>query len=155
MSSLAGTFGFDLPPELEATAPPEARGLDRDQVRLLVTYRQKDGAVHGRFVDLPDYLQPGDLVVANNSATLPAALSARRADGSTVALHLSTPLPDGAPAASPSPGPTRDPYRSLFDAPPALRESEQWGIVDPRPAAEMAGETLAVPVGARADLRTP
>ena len=34
-----GSLQFDLPPELEAGEPPEARGLARDQVRLMVSYR--------------------------------------------------------------------------------------------------------------------
>ena len=41
------------------------------------------------------FLQPGDLLVANDSATLPAALTARRQDGSAIALHLSTRLTGG------------------------------------------------------------
>ncbi len=32
-------FTFELPPELEAHEPPEARGLSRDGVRLMVTFR--------------------------------------------------------------------------------------------------------------------
>jgi S-adenosylmethionine:tRNA ribosyltransferase-isomerase len=83
---------FALPPELEAREPPEARGLPRDQVRLLVSYAADDRIVHARFTDLPDFLRPGDLLVANDSATLPAALSAWR-HGRAIALHLSTRLP--------------------------------------------------------------
>ena len=40
MSSLA----FELPPDLEAHEPPEARGLARDSVRLMVADRARDGA---------------------------------------------------------------------------------------------------------------
>jgi S-adenosylmethionine:tRNA ribosyltransferase-isomerase len=47
------------------------------------------------FRDLPELLEPGDLVVVNTSATLPARLPARRADGVTVPLHWSTELDDG------------------------------------------------------------
>jgi S-adenosylmethionine:tRNA ribosyltransferase-isomerase len=54
-----------------------------------------DRLVHTRFPDFPTLLRPGDLVVVNVSATLPAALTARRSDGSEVALHLSTHLPAG------------------------------------------------------------
>jgi S-adenosylmethionine:tRNA ribosyltransferase-isomerase len=86
---------FNLPPELEAHEPPEARGLRRDGVRLLVSHYLDDHIAHARFADLPDFLAPGDLVVANDSATLPAALTARRAEGGTLALHLSTRLPGG------------------------------------------------------------
>jgi S-adenosylmethionine:tRNA ribosyltransferase-isomerase len=80
---------------LEAHEPPEARGLQRDQVRLLVSHYRDDRIAHARFDDLPRFLEPGDLLVANDSATLPAALTARRQDGSTLALHLSTRLPGG------------------------------------------------------------
>src|SRR5690242_10593269 len=51
---------FELPPELEAHEPPEARGLARDEVRLMVSYRATDRVVHTRFRELPRYLGPGD-----------------------------------------------------------------------------------------------
>ncbi len=79
-----------------AVAPPEARGLDRDAVRLLVSRRSGDGdPVHARFRDLPDFLAPGDVVVVNESGTLPAALDATLRDGTAVRVHLSTALPSG------------------------------------------------------------
>jgi S-adenosylmethionine:tRNA ribosyltransferase-isomerase len=85
---------FDLPRDLEAHEPPEARGLARDDVRLLVS-RPDVEPVHARFRDLPDILDPGDLLVINTSATLPASVDAVRPDASVVELHLSTPLPAG------------------------------------------------------------
>lgn len=89
------TLDFALPPALEAGEPPEARGLARDDVRLMVS-RYGDGHVrHARFRDLPRFLAPGDLLVVNTSGTLNAALSAVRADGTRAALHLSTRLPAG------------------------------------------------------------
>ena len=88
----SGLPEFTLPPELEAHEPPEARGLSRGEVRLLVTHRDTGRIIHRRFADLPDILRPGDLLVVNDSATLPAALTAHRGDGTTVALHLSTGL---------------------------------------------------------------
>jgi S-adenosylmethionine:tRNA ribosyltransferase-isomerase len=84
---------LSLPEALEAHEPPEARGLARDGVRLLVSRKGYERLEHARFRDLPNYLRPGDLLVLNVSATLPAALTARRADGSEVALHVSTALP--------------------------------------------------------------
>ena len=84
---------FELPATLEATKPPEARGLRRDQVRLLVSSHDGERLTHAAFAKLADFLEPGDLLVANDSATLPAALTARRSDGSSIALHLSTRLP--------------------------------------------------------------
>jgi S-adenosylmethionine:tRNA ribosyltransferase-isomerase len=65
-------------------APVEA---PRDAVRMLVASRA--GISHRHFLDLPDLLEPGDLLVVNTSATLPAAL-----EGSGgLRVHLSTPLP--------------------------------------------------------------
>jgi len=87
-------LAFELPARLEAHAPPEARGLERDEVRMLVTERVSGRVADRRARDLPDVLAPGDLIVINTSATIPAALRARRADGTELDLHLSTALPD-------------------------------------------------------------
>lgn len=86
---------FDVPPELEAAEPAEARGLARDDVRLMVAYREVRRLVHSRFPDLPRFLRPGDLLVVNTSRTIPAALPARTPQGARIELHLSTRLPDG------------------------------------------------------------
>jgi S-adenosylmethionine:tRNA ribosyltransferase-isomerase len=79
---------FALPKELSAGEPPEERGLTRDGVRLLVGDAR--AVWHARFRDLVRFLDPGDLVVVNTSATLPAAVDARE-----VTVHFSTPLGDG------------------------------------------------------------
>ncbi|HWC21483.1 MAG TPA: S-adenosylmethionine:tRNA ribosyltransferase-isomerase [Flexivirga sp.] len=84
---------FEAPAERTAPSPAERRGLERDQVRLLVASR--DGIEHTRFRSLPDYLNAGDLVVVNNSATVAGQIDARRADGSSIVLHAATPLDDG------------------------------------------------------------
>jgi len=84
---------FDLPSQLEAGSPPEARGLARDEVRLMVSYRADNRVAHTRFRNLPDFLTPGDVVVINTSGTLNAALNAVRADGTPLEFHLSTHLP--------------------------------------------------------------
>ena len=89
---------FTLPPGSDAVAPPERRGLARDGVRLLVARGPSTPAPsieHRRFHDLPDLLEPGDLVVVNTSATLPAALDAHFTDGRPTPLHVSTLLDDG------------------------------------------------------------
>ncbi|GAB2443918.1 S-adenosylmethionine:tRNA ribosyltransferase-isomerase [Streptosporangium sandarakinum] len=82
--------GFTLPDDLEAHEPPEARGLARDGVRLLVSRRGTGEIGHHRFTDLPRLLEPGDLLVVNNSATLPAAVRLDR-----LAVHFSTECEDG------------------------------------------------------------
>jgi S-adenosylmethionine:tRNA ribosyltransferase-isomerase len=85
-------LGFEVPAHLEAAEPPEMRGLARDEVRLLVSYRSEGRLMHARFHDLPAFLDPGDVVVINTSGTLPAALAASRGDGQPLELHLSTHL---------------------------------------------------------------
>ncbi|MEU7893618.1 S-adenosylmethionine:tRNA ribosyltransferase-isomerase [Nonomuraea sp. NPDC049152] len=79
---------FALPEALSAHEPPEARGVARDAVRLLVS--DAEGDSHHTFADLPSLLAPGDLVVVNNSATLPAAVRLDR-----LAVHFSTAREDG------------------------------------------------------------
>ena len=103
---------FELPESAAAHEPPEARGLRRDQVRLMVSRVSEGTVAHARFADLPRFLEPGDLLVVNASATIPAALrGARRlhsdvpggGEGREIAraeisapedvlLHLSSPL---------------------------------------------------------------
>ncbi|MPY98627.1 MAG: S-adenosylmethionine:tRNA ribosyltransferase-isomerase [Actinophytocola sp.] len=91
--SLAPATRFTLPPDAAATAPPERRGLARDGVRLLVA--RPSSIEHTRFHDLTDHIGPGDVVVVNTSATLPAALDGTRSDGTPVPVHVSTRLDDG------------------------------------------------------------
>ena len=66
-----------LPPGSEATAPPEARGLARDEVRMAVVTQERTH--HRQARELPLWLEPGDLLVVNTSATLPSALEVRAA----------------------------------------------------------------------------
>lgn len=84
---------FTLPRHLEAAEPPEARGLTRDSVRLLVSRVEVDTIAHARFSELPRWLAPGDLLVVNTSGTLNAALTARTSNGDRFEVHLSTRVP--------------------------------------------------------------
>jgi S-adenosylmethionine:tRNA ribosyltransferase-isomerase len=113
-------FDFELPPDLDVHEPPEARGLSRDDVRLMVAYRSDRRLVHARFRDLPAYLSPGDLLVINTSGTLPASLDAIRSHGSRLDLHLSTPMPSGSGGISldgepPHPWPWIVEFRRIVD----------------------------------------
>jgi S-adenosylmethionine:tRNA ribosyltransferase-isomerase len=83
-ASAASGLSFELPSALEAVAPPPRR----DAVRLLVAHRDDGRIEHRRFSDLPALLRPGDLLVVNVSATLPAAVAA---DGARI--HFSTRVP--------------------------------------------------------------
>jgi len=98
---------FTLPDELNAVEPPEARGLARDQVKLLVA--EGSTVTHTRFDRIGEHLRPGDLLLVNTSATLPAAVDGSWITGSGVApgdwgggagkvlgtVHFSTELDDG------------------------------------------------------------
>ena len=86
---------LELPPYLEAGEPPEARGLRRDEVRLLVSDVGAGTIEHARFCDLPRWLAPGDLLVVNTSGTLNAAVAATGPHGERAEIHLSTRLPGG------------------------------------------------------------
>jgi S-adenosylmethionine:tRNA ribosyltransferase-isomerase len=61
-------FDYTLPPELIAQTPIEPR----DAARLLVLDRQTGSLADRQVCDLPELLQPGDLLVANRSRVLPA-----------------------------------------------------------------------------------
>jgi S-adenosylmethionine:tRNA ribosyltransferase-isomerase len=87
---------FALTPDLEAAEPPETRAGagGRDDVRLLVS-RGDAEPEHTTIADLPALLAPGDLLVINNSATLPASVDGITDRGERVEVHLSTALPTG------------------------------------------------------------
>ncbi len=91
--NIDSSFNFTLRSELEAGEPPEARGLARDEVRLMVSSRADNRVIHTRFRELATYLEAGDLLVINTSGTMNAALHAVRAGGTACELHLSTHLP--------------------------------------------------------------
>lgn len=91
----AAPFDFVLPPELEASAPSEARGFARDDVKLMVSRRQTDEIDHVTFRDIGQFLRAGDVLVINTAGTMNAALPAIRPSGEVVELHLSTRLPNG------------------------------------------------------------
>jgi S-adenosylmethionine:tRNA ribosyltransferase-isomerase len=106
-----------VPPALEADRRPEARGLARDEVRLLVSSRGAD--VDASFLELPELLEPGDLLVVNESKTLAASLPARGPFGPFL-LNLSTDYGErvwlAEPRWSPSrPGPLPLPDGSVVD----------------------------------------
>jgi len=85
---------FELPCHLEASEPPEARGLRRDEVRLMVSYSAVDEVNHTQFHNITDYLNAGDVLVINTSGTMNAAINGtRRVDNQRFEVHLSTRLP--------------------------------------------------------------
>jgi S-adenosylmethionine:tRNA ribosyltransferase-isomerase len=91
MIELDSKLDFEVSEALSAHEPPEVRGLARDQVRLMVSRVSGDSLTHARFFDFPDFLESGDVVVVNTSATINAALEAELSS-EDILLHLSTPL---------------------------------------------------------------
>jgi S-adenosylmethionine:tRNA ribosyltransferase-isomerase len=67
-------FDYHLPPELIAQEPLE----DRDKSRLLVLHRESGEIEHRRFYHVLDYLEPGDLLVMNNTRVSPSAFLVTR-----------------------------------------------------------------------------
>ncbi len=128
------TLDFTLPPELEAAEPSEARGLARDEVRLLVSYRRGNRVRHLTFRDIGEVMVPGDLLVINTSGTLNAALPATRDDGTSLELRLSTHLPGD--------------VWSVELRLPGDRGTLPFGH-------GVAGESLALPAGGAVTLLTP
>lgn len=84
---------FRPPADLTADAPPEARGLARDGVRLLVAGH--DGIRHTSFRHIGEHLRAGDALVVNDSATEAREIDAVLGGRGAVVLHVATPLDDG------------------------------------------------------------
>ena len=67
-------FDFELPLELIAQHPAQRR----EQSRMLVVRRREGVLEHRRFLDLPQYLNQGDLLVVNNTRVIPARIFGRK-----------------------------------------------------------------------------
>lgn len=77
-------FDFDLPPDLIAQAPlPE-----RSASRLLLLDAKAQSLQDRMFRELPDFLQPGDLLVFNDTRVLPARLYGRKQSGGAVEILI-------------------------------------------------------------------
>lgn len=89
---LTDDFDYDLPPELIAQEP----AYPRDSCRLLVLDRARDRREHRVFNEIGDYLEPGDLLVANSTRVMPARLLGRKAGtgGAAEVLLLREVKPD-------------------------------------------------------------
>ena len=81
-------FHFELPDELIARYPSE----QRSDCRLLCVDGQSGGLEHRRFPDLLELLEPGDLLVFNDTRVIPARLQGQKASGGKVEMLLERPL---------------------------------------------------------------
>ncbi len=135
---------FALPPRLEAHEPAELRGNGRDDVRMIVSDLATGQVTDTHFRALPEFLRPGDLLVLNTSATLPAALTAMRSDGSEIVVHWSSAVPEGSVE-----------RRAREESDPLAVHGNSLAILEPRHTEVLAGETLTLLGGGRATLLEP
>ncbi len=85
-------FDYHLPPEAIAQRPAERRS----DARMLVALDDTAPPRHGTVADLPALLEPGDLLVVNESRVIPARLRLRKATGGAVEVLLLEPAAGGA-----------------------------------------------------------
>ncbi|MCQ6268318.1 S-adenosylmethionine:tRNA ribosyltransferase-isomerase [Fictibacillus sp. WQ 8-8] len=84
----AEAISFFLPEELNASMPPERRGLRRDYVKMMVIDRVNGHTSHTQFYQLDHFLKAGDVLVLNASRTIPAVLQGQLEDGTVVEVRL-------------------------------------------------------------------
>ncbi|MEI5908957.1 S-adenosylmethionine:tRNA ribosyltransferase-isomerase [Bacillus spongiae] len=82
MGALANSF--EIPSHLNAKMPIEWTRGRRDQVGMMVLHARSGKTIHTQFRQLADFLQSGDLLLFNNSRTIPAVLK-----GADVEIRLS------------------------------------------------------------------
>ena len=125
-------FDYDLPQELIAQQPAEIR----DHSRLLVVSRSDGSIQHRRFYDLPEFLDPTDLLVLNDSRVFPARLLGRRVpSGGAVEVMLLSRESSGA-------------WRALVRPGRRMREGARFEVSSEE--ARIQGEVVAVePDGSR------
>ncbi len=123
---------FVVPDHSAASMPPEQEGRRRDGVRLMVADATTDTVRHTTFAGIGEALRPGDVLVVNVSAAVPAAVDGI-GDAGCVRLHLSSPVAGDLWTVEPRrPGPTG---------------SERWKDFD--------GGVVTLPGGAEAHLLVP
>ncbi len=92
---LKSPLDFTLPHTSVATKPAELRGAGRDDVRLMVTRRASGSVEHVVFDHLDRFLEAGDVLVVNTSATIPAAVQAATRDNTRLKVHFAAPASGG------------------------------------------------------------
>ena len=85
-------FDYHLPPGMIAQNPVTPRNCSR----LMVLDRSTGEITHRIFKDIGEYLDPGDLLVGNNSRVIPARLNATKPTGGAVEILLLNPVGDDA-----------------------------------------------------------
>ncbi|RDI42311.1 S-adenosylmethionine:tRNA ribosyltransferase-isomerase [Falsibacillus pallidus] len=93
MMTVLSHKNFQVPEYLNASVPAEYRGLTRDGVNLMVIDSNSGNTHHNSFHEIGSYLEPGDVLVLNNSRTIPSVLKGRQ-DGMEVEVRLSRSISD-------------------------------------------------------------
>ncbi len=88
---LRSDYSYELPGKLIAKNPV----TPRDNSRLMILDRTTQSVQHHHFHQFPDYLEPGSILVINNSRVIPARLPGKRSSGGSFELLLVDPLQDG------------------------------------------------------------
>jgi S-adenosylmethionine:tRNA ribosyltransferase-isomerase len=135
-------FDYDLPQELIAQTPVEPR----DSSRLLVVKRSDGTLEHRQFRDLGQYLDAGDLLVANESRVMPARLAGRKIpSGGRVEVLLLRPAPQPSDKGEESLH-----WEALVSPGRRVREGAVLGFGDPAAGPYMQAEVVArAALGAR------
>ncbi|MEE8601993.1 S-adenosylmethionine:tRNA ribosyltransferase-isomerase [Euzebya tangerina] len=143
---------FSLDPARHASTPPEERGLERDQVGLMIASQDESGVAqlrHTRFSQLGEGLEAGDLLVVNTSPTLPAAIAGTWLPRPTGGMQRVTSGPGSArsyPVVVHVAGPSRGRGWVV-----ELRHPDQSGPV----LQAQVGDTVRLTGGAEVSLRHP
>ncbi len=77
-------FDYELPEDLIAQVPIKKR----DESRLMLLNREKKTIEHKKFMDIIDYLNPGDCLVRNNTKVIPARIYGKKETGANVEFLL-------------------------------------------------------------------
>ncbi|MEJ5362478.1 MAG: tRNA preQ1(34) S-adenosylmethionine ribosyltransferase-isomerase QueA [Spirochaetota bacterium] len=84
------SYDFDLPQELIAQYPADKR----EESRLLVLDRKSKHYVHEKFYNLPQYINPNDILIFNDAKVIPARIYCKRSTGAVVEIVVTKKLCD-------------------------------------------------------------
>lgn len=93
--TLAISTQFSIDSTRFASLPAERRGVPRDRVKLLVASAHTPEVQHVPFADIAHHLDAGDVLVANNSATIAGQYDAHHSERGPVVVHVGSVLPGG------------------------------------------------------------
>ncbi|MEW6527323.1 MAG: tRNA preQ1(34) S-adenosylmethionine ribosyltransferase-isomerase QueA [Spirochaetota bacterium] len=87
---LLESYDFDLPQDLIAQYPADKR----EESRLFILDRKSNHYVHEKFYNLPQYINPNDILIFNDAKVIPARIFCKRSTGATVEIVLTKRLCD-------------------------------------------------------------